>query len=190
MKSIYLFLSLFVLSLLSGCAAPFVFLGGVATSAIIADDRRDPETMLRDEWIELSARKAIATQLRDEAHINVTSFNFIVLLTGQAPTTILRYRAESVTRNISGVRLVYNEITVGPPSSIATQTSDTILTTRVKGAIFNNQFVNTNHVKIVTEQGVVFLMGVLSHTEADHATTAARGVAGVVKVVRLCELLD
>ncbi|CAK0762893.1 hyperosmotically inducible periplasmic protein [Gammaproteobacteria bacterium] len=192
MKYIFLLFLLLVSFIFNGCAAPFVFLGGIATGAIVADDRRDSGTMLQDEGIELNARAALDDdiQLRDETHINITSFNHVVLLSGQAPTTILRYRAETLVRKIPHVKLVYNEIFIASPSSVVARASDTFITARIKNEIFNNNYVNTNHVKVVTESGVAFLMGILTRTEADQATTAARGVHGVSKVVRLFEFLE
>ncbi|CAK0769718.1 hyperosmotically inducible periplasmic protein [Gammaproteobacteria bacterium] len=192
MKSASLFFALLSSSLLTGCAAPLLFVGGVATGAIVADDRRSAGTMLYDEGIELDAHKALDSdpRLRNETHINITSFNSVVLLSGEAPTTILRYRAETLVREVPRVRLVYNEMTIGPPSSMTTRSSDTIITARVKGEISGNRYVDANHVKIVTESGVVFLMGLVSRSEADQSTEAARGVSGVVKVVRLFEFID
>ena len=124
-------------------------------------------------------------QLRDETHINITSFNHVVLLSGQAPTTIMRYRAEKIVRELKHVKLVYNEIAIASPSSLATRTNDTIITTRVKSALFNSKQVSINHVKVVTESGVVFLMGIVTNTEAEYAAHAARRVSGVSKVVKL-----
>jgi len=177
------------LSLITGCAAPLLVVGGMATGAIIADDRRSPGVMLHDENIELTARNAISNdaELREETNINVTSFNFIVLLSGQAPTTILRYRAETLVRNIEHVRLVYNEITIGPPASFATRGSDTLITTRIKGGLFNHKEVNSNHIKIVTESSVVFLMGIVTRAESEQVAEVARSTPGVLKVVRLFE---
>ena len=156
------------------------------------DDRRSTSTVVYDKGIDLEACDALDSDptLRAETHINVTSFNSVVLLSGEAPTTALRYRAEMLVRKVSRVQRVYNEITVGYPSSMIARGADTLLTARVKGAISANKYVDANHVKIVTEASVVFLMGLVTHAEADHATDAARGVSNVVKVVRLFEYLD
>jgi len=192
MKVAFLFSALFASSLLTGCAAPLLFAGGIATGAMVVDDRRSTGAMLYDEGIELDARKALDSdiKLHNEIHSNVTSFNSVVLLSGEAPTTILRYRAETLVREVPNVRLVYNEMTLGPPSSMSTRSSDTFITARVKGEISANKYVDANHVKVVTESGVVFLMGMLNRSEADQAAESARVVPGVLKVVRLFELMD
>lgn len=182
---------LLVMPLFSGCV-PAVFIGGVATGALVADDRRDSGTIIQDEAIELNARSALDDdlQLRNETHINVTSFNHIVLISGQAPTTILRYRAENIVRNLKHVKLVYNELVIAPPSALTTRAADTLITSRVKSYLFNSKNVSSNHVKVVTESGIVFLMGILNNIEAEAATNAARKAAGVLKVVRLFEPLN
>lgn len=179
-------------NLLSGCAAPLLMVGGMAGGAMVADDRRSAGVMLHDENIELAALSAINNdaELHDETNIHVTSFNFIVLLSGQAPTTILRYRVEKLVRAIEHVRLVYNEVTVGPPASIGTRSSDTLITTRVKSALFNHKELDSNHIKVVTESGVVFLMGIVTRAEGDQAAAVARATSGVMKVVRLFEFSD
>ncbi|CAK0739518.1 hyperosmotically inducible periplasmic protein [Gammaproteobacteria bacterium] len=192
MKIVSLLFVLLISSLLTGCAAPLLFAGGIATGAMVADDRRSTGAMLYDEGIELDARKALDSdaRLHNAIHTNITSFNSIVLLSGEAPTTIMRYRAETLVREVPHVRLVYNEMTIGPPSSMTTRSADTIATVRVKGEISANKYVDANHVKVVTENGVVFLMGMVNHSEADQATESARAVSGVAKVVRLFELID
>ncbi len=179
-------------SLLSGCAAPLLFVGGAATGAVIVDDRRNTSTLAYDKTIEFNASRSLDgdAELRAETHLSVTSFNAIVLLSGEAPTTALRYRAETKVRDVPRVRRVYNEITVGFPSSMLTRSSDTLITTLVKGALSGNHYVDANHVKVVTESGVVFLMGLVTHTEAEQSAEATRTVSGVVKVVRLFEFID
>ncbi len=192
MRYAYLLCVLLFLSTLTGCVAPVLFVGGVATGAVIADDRRSTSAVVYDKGIDLKAGGVLDgdAELRAETHINVTSFNSVVLLSGEAPTTLLRYRAETLVRDVPNVRRVYNEITVGYPSSMLTRSADTVLTARVKGAISANKFVDANHVKIVTESGVVFLLGLVTHAEAEQSSSAARAVSGVVKVVRLFEFLD
>jgi osmotically-inducible protein OsmY len=191
MKSFFFAVILAATASLSGCA-PVLIAGGVTTGAMVATDRRSTGTIVDDEGIELQARKALDDdpQLRNETHISVTSFNFVVLLTGQAPTEELRRRAESIVRSIPGVRLVYNEIELAAPASVAVRSNDTLITGKVKTELLTGGQMNANHIKVVTENGTVYLMGLVTHEEADRASEVASTTGGVAKVVRLFEYLD
>jgi osmotically-inducible protein OsmY len=180
-------------SLLYGCAAAVV--GGAATGATAAHDRRTVGTFIDDEGIELKARMAIFddSELNRQIHINIISINGVVLLVGQAPTEAERQKAAEVTMAIPKVRLVHNEMTVAAPNSYMTRSSDSLITAKVKTALFNikelNEF-DPTRVKVVTENGIVYLMGILTHTEADAVTDVARQVGGVQKIVKLFEYID
>lgn len=179
-----------ILLLLQGCAA--VALTGAATGASVAYDRRTTGTVVEDEAIELKASKALFEDksLHEQAHLNVTSYNTRVLVTGETPSEELRARAIDIVRHIEKVSQVYNEITVAAPSSLMTRSSDSVITSKVKTKLLADEQVSGINVKVVTENGVVYLMGIVSHTEADVATNIARETGGVQKVVKLFEYTD
>ena len=180
--------------LLGGCAAAVVG-GGAATGAGIAHDRRTAGTIIDDEGIELKALADIYKdkELYSQSHINVISFNGVVLLVGQTPTEALRQQADSIIRKIEKVRLVHNELTIAAPNSLLTRSSDSVITTKVKISLFEIKGLHDfdpTRVKVVTENGIVYLMGILYHAEADAVATRASQVDGVQKVVKMFEYLD
>jgi osmotically-inducible protein OsmY len=175
---------------LSGCAG--VIAAGAAGALVVAQDRRTTGTVIDDQTIELEAMKRLTADsaLAEQAHISVTSFNRVVLLAGQAPTPDLRQRAGRIVAAVPDVRHVYNELALAAPASSLNLPSDGVITTRVKGALMGDTRVSTHHVKVVTEGGTVYLMGLLTPTEADAATEVTRQVGGVQRVVRLFEFLE
>ncbi len=194
MKSINaLLVILLTSSLLYGCAAAVV--GGAATSATAVHDRRTVGTFIDDEGIELKARLAIFddSELNSQIHINIISINGVVLLVGQAPTEATRLKAAELVATVPKVRLIHNEMTIAAPNSFMTRSSDSLITAKVKTKMFSiKEYDNFDptRVKIVTENGIVYLMGILTHSEADAVTNAARQVGGVQKIVKLFEYLD
>ncbi len=176
--------------LLQGCA-PLV-VGGAATGAAVAVDRRTAGTMVDDQAVELKALDAILSdkEIYEQAHVSVTSFNGLVLLTGQAPTAELRDRAQRLISGFSEVRRVQNEIQISAPSSLMTRSSDTWITTKVKTLMFAEKNFSANNVKVVTDNGTVYLMGLVHRAEADKAVLIARQVSGVQRVVKVFEYLD
>jgi osmotically-inducible protein OsmY len=182
-----------ITSLLGGCAA--VVVTGAATSANAVHDRRTVGAFIDDEGIELKARLAITEdkELYSQVHINIISVNGIVLLVGQAPTEALRMKVEELTRGIEKVRVVHNEITIAAPNSYMTRSSDSLITAKVKGSLFGirgQEGFDPTRVKVVTENGIVYLMGILYRSEADAVATNASHVSGVQKVVKLFEYID
>jgi osmotically-inducible protein OsmY len=180
-------------SLLYGCAAAVV--GGTATGATAVHDRRTVGTFIDDEGIELKARMAIFDdkELNSQIHINIISINGVVLLVGQAPTEAARQKAAELVSPIPKVRLVHNEMTIAAPNSYMTRSSDSLITAKVKTKLFTikeHDNFDPTRVKVVTENGIVYLMGILTHSEADNVTDAARQVSGVQKIVKLFEYLD
>jgi osmotically-inducible protein OsmY len=180
-------------SLLGGCAA--VVVTGAATGANAAHDRRTIGAYIDDEGIELKALLAITEdkEVYKQVHINVISVNGVVLLVGQAPTEELRMKIEDLTREIEKVRVVHNEITIAAPNSYMTRSSDSLITAKVKGSLFGikgQEGFDPTRVKVVTENGIVYLMGILYRSEADAVATRASRVSGVQKVVKLFEYLD
>jgi osmotically-inducible protein OsmY len=194
MKSINaLLVVLLTSSLLYGCAAAVV--GGAATGATAVHDRRTVGTFIDDEGIELKARMAIFDdkELNSQIHINIISINGVVLLVGQAPTEADRQKAAELVSTVPKVRLIHNEMTVAAPNSYMTRSSDSLITAKVKTKLFTvkgHDNFDPTRVKVVTENGIVYLMGILTHSEADAVTDAARQVGGVQKIVKLFEYLD
>jgi osmotically-inducible protein OsmY len=174
-------------ALLTGGAA--VVIGGAAAGALVATDRRLPDVMLADERIEHQASSRIAERLKSEGHVNVTSFNRQVLLTGEATTEALKQEAERIARGVPDVRGVVNEIAVAAPSSLGARSNDAYLTSVVKSRMVAAGKFNPVHVKVVTEAGTVYLMGLVTRREADEATQIARTTAGVRRVVRVFEFI-
>jgi osmotically-inducible protein OsmY len=147
---------------------------------------------LQDESIETKARVNLGADndAYDDAHLVIVSFNGFVLLAGQVPSEALKARAIEVVRRVAGVRRIYNELEIGPPSSAGTRANDTWLTTKVKARLMSTSSIEGGRVKVVTENGVVYLMGLTTREEADRISTAAAGISGVERVVRLFELVS
>ena len=165
---------------------------GTAFSGVAAQDRRTPGNYIDDELIELTVLAAIGEDagMASQTHVNATSFNALVLLTGEAPGESLRDRVTEIARNIPSVRAVQNEIALKAPSTLVSRTSDTLLTGKVKLALVQATDVNAAQVKVVTERGSVYLMGLLRQDEADRATEIARRVPGVQRVVKVMEYIE
>jgi osmotically-inducible protein OsmY len=180
-------LLLVLAALLQGCAA--VVVGAAAGGAMVAVDRRQPDIMGTDERIEIQASSRISDIFKDKGHINVTSFNRQVLLTGEAPTEALKQDAERAAATTSEVKSVINEMTIGPPTSFSQRSNDSYLTSVVKSRFVTAQKFNPIHVKVITEAGTVYLMGMVTKREADDATQIARTTSGVKRVVRVFEYI-
>ena len=176
---------IFLLVLLQGCAA--VVVGGAATGANVAHDRRTTGTFIEDEAIELKSLKALYSdeEVNKQTHINVTSFNTIVLVSGEAPTEELRQRVIDIVSNIDKVTHVHNEVAIAGPSSLMSRSGDTLITTKVKTKLIAEKNLDGTHVKVVTENGVVYLMGLVTREDGEKATEIARQTGGVQKVVKL-----
>ena len=165
---------------------------GTAASALAAQDRRTPGTFIDDELIELKMLAAILDDegLSSQTHINATSVNGLVLLTGEAPGESLHTRITEIARGIPKVRAVQNEIALEAPSTLIARASDTVVTGKVKSALLQDGELNAVQVKVVTERGIVYLMGLLKPDEADRATEITRRVAGVQRVVKVMEYFE
>lgn len=175
---------------LQGCV-PALVIGGAATTAAVVHDRRTAGSIVDDQGIEFKALAALRSDedLYRQAHINVTSYNSIVLLTGEAPTEALRNRALELVRPIDRVRSVHNEIRIAAPSSLTSRASDTLLTGKVKASLVGAENIDATRVKVVTEAGVVYLMGLVTRTEADAASDIASRVSGVQRVIKIFEYI-
>jgi len=187
MKNLRLIIMLLAVSLLTGCVAAVV--GGAGGAALVGADRRTVGTVTEDQGIEIKASSRISDKFPD-AHINITSYNRMLLLTGETANNAARTEIEKVARAIENVRGVYNEIAVVGNSSLSARTNDAYVTGKVKARLLDGQKFNAVHVKVVTESTTVYLLGMVNRKEADDATEIARTTSGVQKVVRLFEFLD
>jgi len=181
-------LMLAALQLLQGCAA--IAVGGIAGTVVMSEDRRTVGTITEDTAIELKASSRIGQKLKEGVHINAFSFNRMLLLTGEVPDAAAREEAERIARGIENVRGVYNELTVSGVSSFTVRSNDSLITSKVKTRFLDSKKFNGIHVKVVTENSVVYLMGLVKREEANDATEIARTTSGVQKVVRVFEFID
>ena len=174
--------------LLQGCA-PVAITGATTAVSTVAADRRTAGAMVEDQAIEVKARLALADrdELNDRVHINFTSFNTTVLVTGEAPAEEDRQAVVDLVKNVEKVTLVHNEITVAAPSSLISRSGDTVTTAKIKAKLIAEKDLSTLHIKVVTENGVSYLMGLVSEEEGDIATEVARRTGGVEKVVKVFE---
>lgn len=177
---------------LAGCAG--VVLGGTAASVGVIHDRRTPGTVIDDELIELQVYDALYQDkhLLEQTHVNITGYNGQVLLTGEVVTPMQRQQVEMMVKGIAKVRSVYNELVIAPPSTVANRNADTWISTKVKGALFGIHAIpgfDPTRVKVVTERGTVYLLGLVTVQEAETATATVRQVDGVQQIVRLFEYL-
>lgn len=187
-KTVLLALLISLTPMLHGCFP--VVATGVGAGALMADDRRTSGIYVEDQSIEIKASNRISEKYGSNTHVNVTSFNLTVLLTGEAPDEATKADVENIVKGVPSVRQVINEITIGPPSSFSERSNDTYITTKVKSRMVDARKFHANHVKVVTEAGVVYLMGLVKHSEADAATDIASTTSGVKRVVRMFEYLD
>jgi osmotically-inducible protein OsmY len=172
---------------LAGCAP--VVLGGAAVGAIVATDRRTSGAQLEDEGIELRAAARLRDALGDRAHINVTSYNRQVLLTGEVPSEAAKQQAEQIVTRVENVRSIVNELAVMGNSTLSQRSSDALVTGKVRASLVDDRELYANAFKVVTERGTTYLMGRVTQREADRGTQVARSVGGVQRVVRIFELI-
>ena len=173
---------------LQGCF-PLVA-AGIGTTALVADDRRTSGIMVEDENIENKILLRVEQKHGAKSHINATSYNRIVLLTGEATSPDVREDIERIARSVENVRNVHNEIAVTQPTTLMLRGNDTVLTSKVKARFVEANKFRANHVKVVSENSVVYLMGLVKRQEAQDATEIARTSGGVHRVVRLFEYTD
>ncbi len=176
-----------VAGVLSGCVG--VVLGGAAGGASVINDPRTAGSQVEDESIELKAGTRLRgnKELNQQTHINVTSYNQVVLLTGEAPTEDMRAQVFELVKGIEKVRTAHNEITIAAPTPLTSRTTDSWLTTSVKAKIVGAKELNAIRIKVVTEAGTVYLLGLVTQKEGDLAAQLASQTAGVQRVVKLFE---
>ncbi len=174
---------------LAGCVGAAV-VGAGAAGALIFADRRQAETIMSDEGIGIRASSRISEKFGDRVHVNIASYNRTVLLTGEVPDAAAKAEIEKIASDVPNVKAISNELQIGAPTSLQSRSNDSYLTSKVKARFVDaNQFA-TNHVKVVTENGVVYLMGMVKQREAASAVEIARTTAGVLKVVRVFEVIS
>jgi osmotically-inducible protein OsmY len=182
-----LFLASFILTL-QGCV-PVVATGvGLGASSASAD-RRTAGTIIDDEGIESKAAQRIKEKHPD-VHVNITSFNHFVLVTGEVVNEDAKVSIQRIVGSIPGVKGIANELMVGAVSSLSNRSNDGLITSDVKMRFINNKVFKTDHIKVVTERGVVFLLGLVTHAEADAASEITSTTRSVQKVVRVFEYMD
>jgi osmotically-inducible protein OsmY len=188
-KSTASLLSTLVMCLgLASCAAPLMF-GGVIGGAMVASDRRTAGIQVEDETIEQRSATAIRENFGSKEHINITSYNRQVLITGEVSSDTVRRQVESLIGRVENVRAVVNELAIGPASSTGDRASDALLVAKVKASMVDTEDVFANVYKVVGERGTVYLMGRVTQREAKRATDVVRGVSGVKRVVRVFEYI-
>jgi len=172
---------------LSACA-PLVVGGAMVGGVLVATDRRTSGAQLEDQAIEVKARNRVS-DLATLGHVNATSYNRVVLLTGEVPDANARARVETAVAGIENVRSVVNELAVAGNSSLTSRSNDALLSTKVKASFVDAKDVFANAIKVVTERGTVYLLGRVTEREAARATELASTVPGVQKVVRVFDIL-
>ena len=175
---------------LLGACAPLVLGGAMVGGALSFTDRRTSGAQLEDEAIELKSGSRLREALGDRAHVNVTSYNRSALLTGEVPTGADRAAAELAVTGIENVRGIVNELVVAFNSSLTARSRDTIVTSKVKAGFLDAKDLHSNAIKVVTERGVVYLMGRVTEREAGRAAELTRGVGGVSRVVKVFEVIS
>ena len=174
---------------LAGCAPLIVGAAAVGTGLMVTD-RRSSGAQIDDESIELRAASRLSDQFGDKAHINVTSYNRQVLLTGEAPTEQIKQQAEQVVSRVDNVRAIVNDIAVRAPTSLPARSNDVLITGKVRASFVDASDLQANAFKVVTERGNVYLMGRVTLREAERGTSIARQIPGVQRVVRVFEVMS
>jgi osmotically-inducible protein OsmY len=188
MKSLLLLIIPVVL--LQGCAAAVVT--GAATGAAIVHDRRSAGTVLDDQSIEIKVSSILFSnkKIYDQSHINATSYNGVVLITGETPNESLKQDVTKEVQTIANVRRVHNELLIAAPSSLPSRTSDAWITSKIKAKLTADEYIDPFYIKVVTEHGIVYLMGFVSHAEADRVVGIVTQSAGVQRVIKIFEYTD
>lgn len=174
---------------LSACV-PIMMGGAVVGTALVATDRRTSGAQLEDEGIELRASSRLREALGDRAHVNVTSFNRRVLISGEVPTDADKLLVEQTVSRVENVRTVVNELAVLGNSSLGQRSNDALITGKIKAGLVDSKDLFANAFKVTTERGTAYLMGRVTQREADRATEVARTTSGVQKVVKVFEIIS
>ncbi len=167
-----------------------IIVGGAVVGTMVVIDRRTSGAQLDDQNIQLRAASRVSDKVGQRAHVNITSYNRRVLLTGEVPNLQDKELVEQTVAGVESVQSVVNELVVLGNTSLTQRSNDTWLTGRVKAALLDAKDLNVNAFKVVTERGIVYLMGRVTQREAERASEIARSISGVQKVVRVLELIS
>ena len=173
--------------LLQGCATAIIT--GAATGVSLVHDRRTTGAVIDDQGVEFKAALAIFNNkdIYEQSHINVTSYNGIILITGETLTEQLKQQVYDLVRVIPKVRTIHNELIIAAPSSLPSRSSDAWITSKVKAKITSDRQIDPFYIKVVTEHGIVYLMGIVKQSESDRAVSITSNSAGVQRVVKMFE---
>jgi len=185
----FLSAGMLAVALLQGCV-PVMVAGAVGGTALVATDRRSVGAQADDEAIELKISNAINSQYGESVHAIATSYNGVVLLSGEVPTPEIFSSIGNLAKNTDKVRIVHNELAVGPNADMSVRSNDTFITSKVKTRFVEANKFSTTHVKVVTQRGIVYLMGLVRRDEGDAAAQIASTTTGVVRVVKLFEYIN
>jgi osmotically-inducible protein OsmY len=174
--------------MLAGCFGAVAV--GAGAGVLLLADRRNSETYISDESMEVRAANRINEKYGDKVHVNTTSYNRMVLLTGEVPTAEIKADVEKIVSGVPNVKSISNELAIAGPSSFGGRSNDSYITSKVKARFVDANKFSPNHVKVVTEAGVVFLIGLVTQAEANAAVEIARTTGGVQKVVRVFEIIS
>ncbi len=177
---------------LSACVplVPLMVGGAVVGGSLVATDRRTSGAQLEDEGVELRGSARVREILGDRAHVNITSYNRQVLLSGEVPTAQDKQLVEQTMARVENVKAIVNELAVLGNSTLAQRSSDSLVTGKVKAGMVDAKDLYANAFKVVTERGTTYLMGRVTQREADRATEIARAVGGVQRLVRVLEIIS
>jgi osmotically-inducible protein OsmY len=175
---------------LLGACAPLLLGGAFVGGGLVATDRRTSGTQVEDQSIEIKSGKRISDAIGDRGHVNVTSYNRLVLITGEVPSEADKSAVERSIATIENVKSIVNELAIGAPSSIGTRSNDTLISSKVKASLVDAKDLQVNAFKVVTERGNVYLMGRVTEREANRSAEVARGVSGVMKVVKVFDIVS
>ncbi|MBC8058441.1 MAG: BON domain-containing protein [Rhizobiales bacterium] len=174
---------------LTACA-PLLLGGAIVGSSVMVTDRRTTGTQVDDQSIELKGAKRVGETIGERGSVSVTSYNRIVLLTGTVTNENDKAAVERAVSAVENVKSVVNEVAIGTAASFGNRSNDTLLTSKVKASFVDAKDVQANAYKVVTERGVVYLMGRVTEREANRAADISRGVSGVQKVVKVFEVVS
>lgn len=186
------YVSILLLALLTqGCVAPVVAGVGMGAGVMMtANDRRSAGAMVEDDTIESKGEKRVEEKYKDAAHVSITAYNRFALITGTVKDEASKMDIERIVGSIPNVKGIANELVVGTASGLSTHSDDSRITANIKLRFVKNPAFKADHVKVVTENGVVYLMGLVTHAEANAASDIAATTKDVQKVVRVFEYID
>lgn len=182
-------LSILMMATAFTACVPAIMIAGGATGVLAIHDRRTTGVQADDEGIEWKALQRVPQKYAEASHTNYTAYNARVLITGEAANESVRQGIGDAVLGIAGVKEIFNEMVIGENSSLVSRSNDSYITSKIKAKLVEVEGLSANHVKVVTEAGIVYLMGLVTANEAHLAIEATRVISGVKKVVSLFEVL-